>query len=612
LEDIHTGLRLKGQMLHDAQQNLLFFLGSPWVTDVAQLNQWGLSVSDFAPHDHLVDCLFLLQTQKNTLQDLRNLTEQLSIQSAQLQQAHAELEQKVIERTAALAQTNTALQESEERLRLALQASSTGIWDWNILTGEIIWSPEPEVMNGFAPGTFEGTMEAFLQAIHPDDRKIVIQAVSHAVRECSELHMEFRILRPDGTVRWDKARGCVLCDESGRPVRILGVSTDITEHKTALEKIRRQFERLSALRAIDASMAANMDLRVTLNLLLDQVTSQLGVDAACILLLNAHNRTLEYFTGRGFLTKEITHSRLWMGDGLGRMVALEGKCIELPDPLTGDEVTLRAPWAVEEGFTNYYAMPLITKGYVRGVLEIFHRSTLQTDAEWLEYLATLAGQAAIAIDNTVLFENLQRSNAELVMSYDTTLEGWVKALDLRDNETKGHTQRVTEMTLRLARAMGVGEEELVHIRRGALLHDIGKIGIPDNILHKAGPLNDQEWAIMRKHPEYAYEWLSPIPYLRPALDIPYAHHEKWDGSGYPRGLKGKQIPLAARIFAVVDVWDALTSDRPYRKGWPEAKAIEYIRSLAGRHFDPEVVEVFLHVLLTDESTRSHSLCAVAA
>ena len=157
-------------------------------------------------------------------------------------------------------------------------------------------------------------------------------------------------------------------------------------------------------------------------------------------------------------------------------------------------------------------------------------------------------------------------------------------------------RRVTEMTLKLAREMGLSDAELVHVRRGALLHDIGKMGVPDYILHKPGALTDEEWEIMRKHPVYAYEMLSPIAYLRPALDIPYCHHEKWDGTGYPRGLQGEQIPVAARIFAIVDVWDALRSERPYRQAWSDEAALAHIKEQAGKHFDPQVVETFVRVL----------------
>jgi len=231
------------------------------------------------------------------------------------------------------------------------------------------------------------------------------------------------------------------------------------------------------------------------------------------------------------------------------------------------------------------------------VLEIFHRAPFGPDPEWLDFLETLAGQTAIAIDNAELFEGLQRSNTELALAYDATIEGWARALELRDRETEGHTRRVTELALRLARAMGVGNAELAHLRRGALLHDIGKMGIPDGILLKPGPLTDAEWALMRQHPQYAYDMLSPIAFLRPALDIPHSHHERWDGTGYPCGLQGEQIPFAARVFAVADVWDALRSDRPYRPAWPEEKTREHIQSLAGTHFDPKVVEIFMELEL---------------
>ncbi|HZM20744.1 MAG TPA: HD domain-containing phosphohydrolase [Anaerolineales bacterium] len=193
---------------------------------------------------------------------------------------------------------------------------------------------------------------------------------------------------------------------------------------------------------------------------------------------------------------------------------------------------------------------------------------------------------------------LQQAHEGLREAYDKTIEGWVVALDLRDRETEGHTQRVTQMTVRLARELRFTEEEIIHIRRGALLHDMGKMGIPDEILQKPGPLTDEEWLIMRKHPQYAYQMLSPISYLNQALIIPYYHHERWDGSGYPQGLKGDQIPLFARLFAVVDVWDALSSDRPYRKRMPPKEVTEYLEKESGRLFDPYIVEKFLPLITT--------------
>ena len=256
-----------------------------------------------------------------------------------------------------------------------------------------------------------------------------------------------------------------------------------------------------------------------------------------------------------------------------------------------------------EDFVSYFGVPLVAKGVVKGVLEVYHRSPLHPDQEWLDFLHTLAGQAALAIDNSSLFENLQRSNTELTLAYDATIEGWSHAMDLRDKETEGHTLRVTEVTMELAGLFGTKDEDLVNIRRGALLHDIGKMGVPDAILLKPASLTEEEWVIMRKHPQFAFEMLSPIHYLRSALDIPYCHHEKWDGTGYPRGLKGEQIPLQARIFSIVDVWDALTSDRPYRKAWSKEQTMEYLRSESGKHFDPQVLLICLQSGVFDRKTR---------
>lgn len=192
----------------------------------------------------------------------------------------------------------------------------------------------------------------------------------------------------------------------------------------------------------------------------------------------------------------------------------------------------------------------------------------------------------------------ERKHAEerLAEAYETTLEGWAKALELRDKETEGHSRRVTEATLVVARAMGFSEADLTHIRRGALLHDIGKMGIPDEILRKRGPLTDEERRIVESHPDTARTLLEGITFLEKALEIPCCHHEKWDGSGYPGGWQGEQIPLSARIFAVVDVWDALSTDRPYRVGWSREKVIQYLIGQSGKHFDPKVIDVFLRLL----------------
>jgi putative nucleotidyltransferase with HDIG domain len=291
---------------------------------------------------------------------------------------------------------------------------------------------------------------------------------------------------------------------------------------------------------------------------------------------------------------------LYISDSLAGQAIRTRTTTHIPD-LSESKLLQRVELQTEEGFVTYFGVPLIAKGQIKGVLEIFHRSPLEPDSEWRSFLETLAGQAAIAIDNSVLFEELQQTNMNLSLAYDATIEGWSKALDLRDQGTEGHTLRVAEMTVLLADIMGVSSVDLVHVRRGALLHDIGKMGIPDSILIKTGPLTDEEWVIMHRHPDFAFEMISPITYLRQALDIPYGHHERWDGSGYPRHLAGEQIPLAARIFAVVDVWDALISDRPYRKALTKAAAAEFVRVNSGKLFDPRVVEAFLQMIAKDQA-----------
>lgn len=398
--------------------------------------------------------------------------------------------------------------------------------------------------------------------------------------------------RRDGSHLHIRESARTLYDNSGAIAYYEGTVEDITERKLAQEQLKCQLERLTALRNIDISITAGLDLHLTLEGILKHVTEQLHVAAADVLLLNPYTQTLEYSAGTGFRSNSIARSRLHMGEGYAGRAALQRQTLSVPNLSdTGD--LLRAPLLHGEDFIAYFAVPLIAKGQVKGVLEVFCRTALDPDAEWLAFLETLAGQTAIAVDNYSLFNDLQRSNTELVLAYDTTLEGWSRALDLRDKETEGHSRRVTELTLRLAEALGVSGTELLHARRGALLHDIGKVGIPDSILLKPGPLSDEEWEVMRKHPVYAYELLYPVDFLRSSLDIPYCHHEKWDGTGYPRGLKGEQIPFAARIFAVVDVWDALRSDRPYRAAWSEEKVRDHIRSLAGTHFDARVVNAFL-------------------
>ncbi len=367
-----------------------------------------------------------------------------------------------------------------------------------------------------------------------------------------------------------------------------------TIHRVQAEgEIQQYIRRLDALHNIDQAIIGSLDLDITLNILLDNLLAQLEVDAAAVLSYQEDLQTLQFTHSRGFHTTALQYTDLRLGHGYAGEVGLQREHLFIPD-LSKDEGKFQESTQFgEEGFAAYYGVPLIAKGKLVGVLEIFHRSPLEPDDEWVNYLQMMTGQAAIAIDNITLFNDLQRSNVDLTLAYDATIEGWAHALELKDMETEGHSRRVVEMTMDMANRMGISGEKLAHIRRGALLHDIGKMGVPDSILQKPGKLTDEEWQIMKQHPVYAYKWLFRIEYLRPALEIPYAHHEKWDGSGYPRGLEGEQIPLEARIFAIVDVWDALRSDRPYRKAWSKDKTLAHIQEQSGKHFDPRVVKEFL-------------------
>lgn len=382
----------------------------------------------------------------------------------------------------------------------------------------------------------------------------------------------------------------------GEKILFTAIIRDITARKLSEEKIRRQFDYLTGLRTIDQTIISTFDLKLSLNTLLSKTISLMSVDAAAVLLYNSASLVLEYAASLGFITRAVETAKIKLGEGHAGKAALERRIIQISDLAQFPDDPLLSIGLSGESFTSYYGVPLIAKGKVIGVLELFHRSVVERDDEWFDFLNTLAGQAALAIDNSQLFESLQHSNIELSQAYDATIEGWSRALDLRDKETEGHTLRVTDKTLELARLMGLKDMQLIQVQRGSLLHDIGKMGVPDGILLKPGPLTDEEWMIMKKHPTLAFEMLSPINYLSAALDIPYCHHEKWDGTGYPRGLRGEQIPIAARIFAVIDVYDALTSDRPYRAAWAKEKTLTHIKSLSGVQFDPKIIDAFLKMM----------------
>lgn len=488
------------------------------------------------------------------------------------------------------------IRNSEERFRLMAENIEEGFWITDPGTNsEVYLSSAIERIFGRSTEELMQTQNAFLESILPEDLPLVLEKLE-AQKHGEPTSMEYRIQRADGKVRWVWDRAFPIFKDDGTVKYVTGLISDITERKETEALIQTQLKRLSALNAIDRAISINTDLTVTMNLFIVETMMQLQVDAVDVLLIDPHTQTLQPISQLGFINPSWGEGRLKLGEGLAGCIALEHRKVIIYDLSVIEDPFVRVPLFEEEGFVSYFGIPLATKGQVKGVLEVFHRTRLDPPGEWLNFLDTLGGQAAIAIENGQLFEGLQRSNQELMMAYDATIAGWSHAMDLRDKETEGHTQRVTELTLKLAERMGISEQEQVHIKRGALLHDIGKLGVPDHILLKPGKLNEEEWVIMRRHPTYAHDMLMPVAYLRPALDIPHCHHEKWDGSGYPRGLKGEEIPLSARIFAIVDVWDALRSDRPYRDGWSAQKTRDYIQAESGKHFDPNVVEAFMQLL----------------
>ncbi len=488
----------------------------------------------------------------------------------------------------------TALHESEERYRSIFENALEGIFRITPSEGFVDANPALVQMLGYSSP--EEVLALDLRKdLYADPQELRYLIDQHRSRKTVR-NLEATWKQKNGDLITVSINSRIIFNANDRALFYEGLVQDVTDRKRSEEKLQHQFQRLAALRAIDLAITTNFDLRLILNLLLDQGLPQLRVDAAAVLLLNPHLQILEYAAGRGFWGDAIARSRVPLGEGPAGRAALERRSIHIMD-LSNLGSTGAGQGLEGEGFVSAYVIPLIIKGAVKGVLELLHRAPLAPKPDWKDFAEMIAEQAAIAIDNIALFEDLQRSNTNLAMAYDTTLEGWSRALDLRDRETEGHTKRVTELTLRLSRTMGLSELELAHVRRGAILHDIGKMAIPDSILLKPAPLTEEEWEIMRRHPAYAYEMLSPIDYLRPALDIPYCHHEKWDGTGYPRQVRGEQIPPAARIFAVVDVWDALRSGRPYRAAWPHDKVLEHIRSLSGFYFDSRVVEQFLKLEL---------------
>lgn len=445
-----------------------------------------------------------------------------------------------------------ALREREAMFRL-LAENSTDMISRHDLDGKYLYvSPACYTLLGYLPEELIG--HSLFEFIHPEDLSEQLKAVSLLSPSQTVTNLRFRTRQKDGSLIWlETCVRAILDSQTGAITEIHCSTRDITARRKAEEELRASEDRFRSLVQNSYEMILVISSEGKITFESPSATRILGYRPG--LLLNQSLESLihpeDQATVRAVF-KDLTQK------------------YELGDTIEFRARRANGTWVYLEALgTNLLDQPDVN-GIVVILRDISERRRSEVD--------------------------LQSAHDDLVQAYEATIEGWSRALDLRDHETEGHTQRVAEMTLKLARAIGIPEVELPHIRRGALLHDIGKMAIPDEILLKPDKLTDAEWLKMRRHPEYAYEMLYPIAYLRPALDIPHYHHEKWNGTGYPQKLKGDAIPLSARMFAVVDVWDALCSDRPYRAACRKSEAYDYIRSQAGEHFDPKMVKVFLDIV----------------
>ena len=450
----------------------------------------------------------------------------------------------------ALAQmrSKSNLTASEENFRQLAENIRETFWLNDPETHQFIYaSPAFEEMWGIPCETLYDDRYKFLESIHPDDRDNVYQLYHEITEKRVEMDIEHRIILPNQEERWIHTRAYPVYDEQNEFIRIAGISEDISERVESMRLLLHSRDRLR--RAEQVSQSGNWEFNL-----------QTGMVHA----------------SRGARQIYGLENRVWTIDQIQKIPLPEYR--SALDKAMKDLIEEKIPYDIE------FWVRRPNDGKIIAIHSV------------AEYDASREVVFGIIQDITSrkLAEEAQIKAAEdLRVAYDATIEGWSRAMDLRDKETEGHTQRVTEITLAMAKIMGINGDQLLHVRRGALLHDIGKLGVPDSILHKPGPLTPDEWIIMKKHPEYAYDMLHSVEYLRPALDIPFCHHEKWDGSGYPRGLSKKEIPLPARIFSIIDVWDALTSDRPYRNAWPKEKTLDYIKEHTEIFFDPEIVPTFL-------------------
>jgi PAS domain S-box-containing protein len=450
-------------------------------------------------------------------------------------------------------QAEKAIRESEEKFRQVYDHSIVGISLADLNGNFINCNPAVEKILGYSPGDY--CKLSIKEISHPDEALSNLTLFKEMVSGGRDSYtLELRYRHRDGHYIWGNLTRTIVRDDNQKPLFSIGMFEDISERKEAVEALRASEEKFRRV-FNDSGMGISL----------------IDLEGRFISCNPAVSKILGYSPEE--YTRLTVHSISHPDDGVQNLEYVNN---------------------LKEGKVDHFTMEKRNRHkdghYVWGQLT----SSMVRDAKGKPLF--IIGMFEDITERKAAVEALRQFNIELQEAYDATLQGWSAALEMRERETAGHSHRVVRMTLDLARAAGIDGDRMMHIERGALLHDIGKMGIPDSILLKPGPLTEDEWVVMRQHPVYAYRLLSHIPYLRPALEIPYHHHERWDGTGYPQGLTGEAIPLPARLFAVIDVWDALSSDRPYRPAWSPDAIRSYIDDQAGKQFDPEVVRLFFEMM----------------